>query len=207
MEADRNNMTSKLERELVLLRHGSTQWNAERRYLGHTDLGLLPSSIEQLTPLKQQPELWGDFWRVYCSDLLRCRETLAALRPELQETAVYDHRLREMNFGEWEGQTYEQLKGDGKYRNWLDDPEIITPPNGESWAEFKGRVDSFLLELFQAAEADAVAVAVHRVLIVTHGGIIRQLLTRAVPGLSFRDSTAPSPGTAYVLRLLWQDNS
>ncbi|HBS44312.1 MAG TPA: hypothetical protein DEA91_07415, partial [Paenibacillus sp.] len=38
-----------IELELVLVRHGQTQWNAEHRYLGHTDLPLLSSAVEQLS--------------------------------------------------------------------------------------------------------------------------------------------------------------
>lgn len=192
--------------ELVLLRHGSTQWNVERRYLGHTDLPLLPSSMEQFAQQEGNSEGLEDFWRVYSSDLTRCRQTLACIMPALREVAVYDNRLREMNFGDWEGLTYDQLKISSLYRSWLDDPEAVTPPNGESWKKFEERVDNFLLELVQAAEEESVTSTFtqpcfRRVLIVTHGGVIRQLLARTQPGLTFRDAPAPQPGTVTVIKL------
>src|SRR5690606_23681990 len=86
-------------------------------------------------------ELAGvNFAAVYASDLRRCRETLAWARPDLLDGAQLDPRLREMNFGRWEGQTYEMLKDDKRYRAWIDDPQAGTPPGGESWQAFQARV-------------------------------------------------------------------
>lgn len=202
--------------ELVLVRHGQTQWNVEHRYLGHTDLPLLPEAGEQLSQLKQHLRQLtdkpagssGSFWRVFCSDLLRCRETLAYIAPQLEKETVYDQRLREMNFGVFEGCTYEQLKDNDLYRRWIDDPSQITPPEGESWAEFNERLHSFLLDLGQAAEAAFSRTGkeiTNRVLVVTHGGVIRHILAQLVPDVTFYSAVAPSPGTAIVLKLLWQE--
>ncbi|WP_379147468.1 histidine phosphatase family protein [Paenibacillus sp. sgz500992] len=215
-----------LKLQLVLLRHGHTQWNKECRYLGSTDLPLLPGAQEELTALREQPELRGDFWRVYCSDLRRCRETLACIAPGLEASALYDSRLREMSFGAWEGCTYEQLQNNLDYRSWIDDPAEVTPPDGESWEAFEARLDSFLKELRQSAEASGdeaelsllpedstvqTAAPDHhpseeplhlRVLLVTHGGVIRQLLARALEDVTFRTAAAPPPGTVAVLTLV-----
>ncbi|ETT60303.1 MULTISPECIES: histidine phosphatase family protein [Paenibacillus] len=206
-----------IELELVLIRHGQTKWNVEHRYLGHTDIPLLTDASERLSQLQQQScmqtELSGGFWRVFCSDLLRCRETLAFVAPSLEQDAVYDQRLREMNFGAWEGCTYEQLKDNSLYRSWIDDPSKVTPPEGESWTEFDARLRSFLLDLGQAAAAAFGCCAIkekksevtsNRVLVVTHGGVIRNLLAQLVPGLTFYSAVAPSPGNVMVLKILWQ---
>lgn len=209
--------------ELVLLRHGHTQWNKERRYLGSSDLPLLPEEQEELAAHRELPELTGDFWRVYCSDLLRCRETLAAAAPSLAARAVYDPRLREMSFGEWEGCTYEQLSDNPLYRSWIDDPAAVTPPGGEDWTAFAARLEHFLTELLQEAglpvncrpdhqsgdgqtsSSDPVILGHERqklrVLIVTHGGVIRHLLAKTQPGVTFRTAIAPPPGTAAVIQL------
>ncbi|MNI20614.1 Alpha-ribazole phosphatase [compost metagenome] len=194
--------------ELVLIRHGHTLWNKEHRYLGSTDLPLLPESKAQLAALRQQPELAGSFWRVYCSDMRRCRETLELIAPALMHYAIYDSRLREMSFGAWEGYTYEQLQHLSQYRDWIDDPAAVTPPDGEAWSVFTGRVEHFVSGLLQAAAAVGLKSSSHagplRVLVVTHGGIIRQLLARTMEGRSFRDTTAPPPGTAVTVRLQLQ---
>ncbi|KWX74330.1 hypothetical protein AML91_15910 [Paenibacillus jilunlii] len=195
--------------ELVLIRHGHTLWNKERRYLGSTDLALLPESRAELAALRQQPELAGGFWRVYCSDMRRCRETLDLIAPALMHNAIYDSRLREMSFGSWEGHTYEQLQHLPQYRSWIDDPAAVTPPGGEAWSAFTGRVEHFVSGLLQAAAAapglkNGSHAGPLRVLVVTHGGIIRQLLARTMEGCSFRDTAAPPPGTAATVRLQLQ---
>lgn len=208
--------------ELVLVRHGQTQWNVEHRYLGHTDLPLLPEAVDQLSQLNQQlrqlTDKWDEpssgFWRVFCSDLLRCRETLAYIAPLLEKETLYDQRLREMNFGVFEGCTYEQLKSNDLYRRWIDDPSQATPPEGESWTEFNERLLGFLLDLGQAAEAEFSRSVTrenvgeeitNRVLVVTHGGVIRHILAQLVPDITFYSAVAPSPGALMVLQLCWQN--
>lgn len=132
--------------EWWLVRHGLTAWNAERRYQGHSDPSLLPGEASGLTDLHR--ELEGvNFAAVFASDLRRCRETLAWARPDLLNNVQYDPRLREMNFGLWEGQTYEMLKDNERYRAWIDDPQAVTPPDGESWEAFRSRVWEVCREL------------------------------------------------------------
>lgn len=136
---------------LLLVRHGTTRWNREKRYLGHTDIPLDPGGRDELAPLAR--ELAGKAIRgVYCSDLARCRETLAIISPAHADTAMYDPRLREMDFGAWEGHTYEQLQHEPLYRQWIDSPQQVTPPGGESWADFAGRIDGFVGSLLKDVE-------------------------------------------------------
>ncbi|MBW4083480.1 histidine phosphatase family protein [Paenibacillus sp. S150] len=195
--------------ELVLIRHGHTLWNRERRYLGSTDLPLLPESKAELAKLRKQPELAGGFWRVCSSDLRRCRETLEVIAPHLAQAAIHDSRLREMSFGAWEGLVYGQLQHNPRYRRWIDDPAAVTPPGGEAWAAFTERVEGFVSGLLQSAAAasrlENGGEPPHlRALIVTHGGVIRQLLTKIAARSSFRDTAAPLPGTAVTVRLMLQ---
>ncbi|MCM3699900.1 histidine phosphatase family protein [Paenibacillus macerans] len=132
--------------EWWLVRHGLTEWNVQRRYQGHSDLALLPGEASGLKPLRR--ELAGvEFSAVYASDLLRCRQTLEYARSDLAERCVADCRLREMDFGAWEGRTYELLKDDALYRAWIDDPQRVTPPDGESWQAFRTRVEDVCQEL------------------------------------------------------------
>ncbi|WP_178020708.1 histidine phosphatase family protein [uncultured Paenibacillus sp.] len=138
--------------EWWLVRHGLTAWNAERRYQGHSDPPLLPGEASGLAELRRELA-GGRFTAVYASDLRRCRETLAWARPDLLDALQRDPRLREMNFGRWEGQTYEMLKDDERYRAWLDDPQAVTPPGGESWEAFKARVSEVCGELLTRTEA------------------------------------------------------
>ncbi|MGG2994813.1 histidine phosphatase family protein [Paenibacillus macerans] len=138
--------------EWWLVRHGLTEWNVQHRYQGHSDPALLPCEASGLEPLRR--DLAGvDFSAVYSSDLARCRQTLEYARPDLMGRCVADRRLREMDFGAWEGRTYEMLKDDASYRAWIDDPQRVTPPGGESWQAFRARVEGVRQELAACSQA------------------------------------------------------
>ncbi len=162
--------------ELVVVRHGMTAWNQERRYQGHRDIPLwFPHALEGLNRLRDA--LAGEhFDAVHCSDLTRCRQTLAHVREGHYAEAgvVYDARLRELDFGDYEGQYYDQLKDDPAYRAWIDSRGEQPTPGGESTIALRERLTAWLDGVFDAAQN-----AGHRrVLTVTHGGVIRELRRR-----------------------------
>jgi len=167
--------------DLFLVRHGVTDWNKEKRYLGHTDRGVLKSELIQLENLKKTLRNYS-FDQVYSSDLRRCQETVAYLNLSGQMT--HDARVREMNFGDWEGKTYNELQADSTYRDWLDNWEDHPIPNGECGAAFKARIDSFVQDLLEHANNESIKEQ-KKFLIMTHGGVIRYLVSKFVPSTSF----------------------
>lgn len=173
--------------QLFLIRHGLTQWNAERKYLGHSDIPVNSRSLEDYFPLKNVLHQYG-ILKVYSSDLLRCRETAAFLFP--QQPVTYDARLRELHFGVWEGRTYEELKHCSIYSSWLDNWESTGPPGGETGISFQERVSSFLREFLEGELDSAV--------IVTHGGVIRQIVSSFLNTPDFWHISAPF-GKAVIL--------
>lgn len=192
--------------EWWFIRHGYTEWNRSRRYQGHSDLELLSG---EEAALAQLPAELADipFSKAYCSDLLRCRETLTRIRPDLASVACYDARLRELNFGDWEGKTYEELKHLKAYRSWIDDPSSYMPPGGESWEQFESRIAEFYRELrknmpdayLNEAEASLQA----PVLIVTHGGVISLLAGILAGGREFHDPDFKiAPGEILRMKIL-----
>lgn len=191
---------------LYILRHGITQWNMEKRYLGHYDIGIAEQAVEVLEALR--PELEPiSFDRVYCSDLRRCRESLTLAAPQWADQAAYDARLREMDFGAWEGLTYEELMQFPAYSQWLEDPTNMHPPEGESWQQFEKRVGDFLtemqsraLQLAEQKEDQSVSF-----LVVTHGGVIRQMMA-SLTGAQFWD-TAPIHGRVLELEMIHDQGS
>ncbi|WP_079508841.1 histidine phosphatase family protein [Mesobacillus jeotgali] len=152
---------------IALFRHGMTMENKRQAYLGWTDSPLVPGQVF--------PEILEDFDRIYTSDLGRCRETAKVLFPN--KTAEVVPELREMSFGEWEGKTYEQLKNDVIYQKWLDEPFRISPPNGESFFAFTQRVNKGWGEITGKMIEHRVKTSA----LVTHGGVIRYLLTAYSP--------------------------
>lgn len=218
-----------MKMQIVLLRHGTTRWNREKRYLGHTDLPLIDGVQQELEPARRALEGWQ--WdSIYCSDLLRCRETLERIIPRSLDShslpaVIYDDRLREMDFGRWEGLTYNDLCEQPAYRSWIDDPSSVCPPDGESWQHFSQRIEQFARMILpdsgrlehlanRALLQDQSAVGenlmgtplslntsdpVRRIMVMTHGGVIRQFVTRCCPDIHFWDLTIP-PGGGYLLK-------
>lgn len=184
--------------EWWLVRHGVTRLNLEKRYQGHLDEGLLHEGKTGLSHLKRQLE-GIEFSKVYCSDLLRCRETLSYVRPDLEPVAKYDNRLRETSFGDWEGKTYEMMKDNQEYREWLRDPGAVTPPRGESWKEFISRIQELYNELLNTTGQLNEEGPDSPILLVTHGGVISMISTIHQPGTGFWDHSVP-PGGLQILK-------
>ncbi|WP_410893333.1 histidine phosphatase family protein [Neobacillus sp. 204] len=152
---------------IALFRHGVTEENKRKAYLGWNDSPLCFETKANSISKRYQ--------RYYSSDLKRCVLTAKRLFPHASPHFVKE--LREMNFGKWEGKTYEDLKEIRLYRNWLTDPFAHCPPEGESFQEFNKRIDSGwskIAEEILTSNLESVAV-------ITHGGVIRYLLSRFAP--------------------------
>lgn len=158
--------------ELVVVRHGVTPWNLERRYQGQRDIPLLlPDAVPDMDRLHEH--LAGaEFDAIHCSDLARCRQTLAHVQPGRDASALFDPRLRELDFGDYEGRRWDELKDDPSYRAWIDSAGMQAPPGGESADMLWERLSAWLDDVLSQAEGR------RHVLAVSHGGVIRELRRR-----------------------------
>lgn len=156
---------------VTLLRHGLTKANQEKRYIGWTDASLL----EEATQVGLYRILDAPFDAIYSSDLKRCIQTARLIAP--LQCPIEDHRLREMNFGLWEGKTYEDLKNHRHYQKWIDNPFDTVPPDGESFLNFESRV----MECWHDILKECIQQKYRNLLLVSHGGPIRLLLTALSP--------------------------
>ena len=150
---------------ILLVRHGETDWNAERRVQGHSDTPLNATGRAQARALAR--ELAHEtIDAVYSSDLLRAHETarIVAESRGLEVTAIRD--LRERHFGTWEGLTDDEI--------FARFPEAAT---GGSWGDGETR-EEMADRVFAALERIADAHVGRRVLVVSHGGPLRAVLTR-----------------------------
>jgi len=144
--------------ELLLVRHGETDWNAAGRLQGHTDRPLSDSGREQARRLADElaeEQLDG----IYSSDLARARETAEIVGERLRLPVALDPDLREKDWGTWEGLTpAERLE-----------VELV----GESTEQHEKRMLAALGRI--AAKHPG-----GRVLVVTHGGSMRRVQTEAL---------------------------
>lgn len=111
---------------------------------------------------KMRIHLPSSFDKVYSSPLLRCSQ----LAQEFTDSIVFDDRLKEMDFGEWEMQFWDKIPRE-EIQPWYDDFIFVSTPKGESFDQVYRRLYTFFEDLRQANHK--------RILIVTHGGIIRSI--------------------------------
>jgi probable phosphoglycerate mutase len=152
---------------IAFLRHGPTEWNAQGRIQGHTDIPLSEAGLEKMSGLRLPPEFVGA--RLFTSPSKRARQTVGALG--LVEPML-DGRLMEQNWGRWEGLTTDEIRAqDGEdcfARAGL--RHEFRPPGGESTAELMARVAAFMTDAARERR-DAIAVA--------HFGVLRAAYTLA----------------------------
>ena len=153
--------------KLYLLRHGETELNLQKVYYGSIDCALTAKGREQasgLTPIFAEKPL--DL--VLESPLIRAKETAAIVLGRREVKREIDDRLREIDFGCWEGKSWQQLQGDPLFDEWCRDWQNVRPPQGESAMDLAVRVGSFYAELCTRSEGN--------ILIVAHHGVLQQLM-------------------------------
>jgi probable phosphoglycerate mutase len=147
------------------VRHGETEWNAEGRWCGRSDVPLsaVGRRQAQLLARRLQPL---PIEALYSSPLVRALETARLIGQATGLEPVVDSRLVELSYGEWEGRTFEESKraAPGIYRAWEADPAAQAPPGGESGEQLIIRVIPFLREVAGRHPAGNVVVVSHRTL-------------------------------------------
>jgi len=165
-----------IARRLYFIRHGETDWNAERRLQGQRDIPLNDRGRAQsarcgdiLRALLAAGGRAAEEFAYISSPLSRTRETMEIIRAELGLTSqhyVTDARLAEMSFGRWEGLTFDEVKARDRAGLVMRERDKwnFSPPDGESYAKLYARVADWHAEL--ASDASVAA----------HGGVARAIM-------------------------------
>ncbi|HEY0274053.1 MAG TPA: alpha-ribazole phosphatase [Chitinophaga sp.] len=157
---------------IYLIRHTTPSIPRGTCY-GFTDLDLAPTFETEAGRLLSL--LPSTSINVYTSPLQRCRRLAQFLFPSASITL--DNRLKELNFGDWEMQRWDDL-GENALRAWMTDYVRTRVPGGESYEDLYARSIESLLEITATGQDSA---------IVTHGGVIRSILAYAM-GTSLENS-------------------
>jgi len=180
--------------DLILIRHGETDWNRELRFQGHIDVPLNDTGHEQARRLGLR--LAGEtVHHIACSDLLRTQQTAAPAAQQLGLPVRTTIELREQSFGVGEGLRAEEIQArhPRAWEDWLAFQADRALPGGESTREFHARV---MAALGGIAEQHAGRV----VLVVTHGGVL-DMVWRTARSLGLdgpRRSEIPNAGVNRV---------
>ena len=172
---------------IYLLRHGQTEYNAQKRYQGQRDIPLSPEGAAQLRRADFDPDV------VYVSTLQRTSQTARILFPEAKLVPV--DGLKEMCFGSFEGRNFIEMEHDPDYLAWVNANCESPCPDGETKAVFSERVCRAFAALVDKALADGEETLV----ILAHGGTQMATMERyALPHADYYHWCAPNAG-GYVL--------
>lgn len=152
---------------LYIVRHGETLWNHTLKYQGQTDIPLNERGVQQAHSLGRRLKK-EKFAAFYASDLKRAYDTASIIASYHGGKVEARKALREINFGQWEGLTREEINarfGDVA-RRWWCEPLATRLPDGETLGEVAERAVREITEIANRHPDEAV-------LVVSHGGTIR----------------------------------
>ena len=152
--------------EIILIRHGETEWNLSGRWQGHADSALSPRGIAQAKALAARMAK-EEVDQVYASDLERAQHTARLAGSEANWTFSLMPELRERDLGVLEGLTTDEMlvEHPDVYRSFREDGPEYQPPGGESFKQFYYRCSSAIEHLASEHPSGKIAV-------VTHGGVL-----------------------------------
>lgn len=157
--------------QLIITRHGETDWNLAHRFQGQSDVPLNARGRQQADQLAARLAS-EHFDAIYTSDLSRAWDTAQAIATHHTCPLIAEPRLREGDFGEWEGCTFEELEArdPARVKAWMEDVGHFTPPGGETLHDVAGRVAAAYADIAQKHTDD------ESILIAAHGGSLQMLI-------------------------------
>lgn len=190
-------MTGKNYCTFYLVRHGQTDWNVKKMMQGHKDSRLTDLGIKQAQELAKKLNRIH-FDAVFSSDLLRAKRTAEIIVAEKKLAIATTQLLRERSFGKYEGWSWERYyqqfeKSLEKYKKLTEKEYFVhkLDPSIESDEEVVSRLITLIREI-------AVGNAGKKILLVSHGGLMRVFLTHIGYGTRRELRAGCVKNTAYV---------
>lgn len=156
--------------KLILIRHGKTTWNLSGRYQGQTNTELSLEGIEQAKKIATRLRM-EKIDQIYSSDLSRAYQTAKHIAHYHSLTVQKEYSLREIDFGQWEGLTYDQIE-----QTWPQELHLLFTnasqaniPGGETIQALTNRLSSKIDQLVSQNEHKTIVV-------VSHGMAIRSII-------------------------------
>ena len=177
--------------KLVMIRHGLTDALEKHLYYGAVDIPLNEKGKEELIRFRNEG-VYPDFsgYDIYTSGMIRTEQTLELIMGKVDHTV--EPRFREMNFGDFELKSYEDLKDRDDYQHWLTDVgSIPCPGGGEKADDFGKRVLEAANEIIAGGKDS---------MLVIHGGVISKIMQQYFPGIirNYYEWT-PASGKGYII--------
>ena len=147
--------------EIILIRH-TTPKIAKGICYGQSDIDVTNTFLEEIKPILKEVYINDNETIYYSSPLKRCEK----LAKKLSNNIIFDDRLKELDFGDWELQNWDKINKKD-LDHWMNNFVKIAATNGESYLDLHARTTDFLLEIAKQKPK--------KVVIITHAGVIRSL--------------------------------
>lgn len=180
--------------EIILCRHGQTDWNTQGRYQGRTDVPLNEFGQQQARELARKlSEYTIDV--VYSSTLERAYDTALEIARPRNLKVRRDPRLDEIDQGAWEGMRHDEimLHHPEKLAAWQDHPLDLRLPDGETLEEVRVRVRDFLDDMMLLHQGQSICVVAH--------SVSMAVIKHELQGLTLREALATLPANASWERI------
>ena len=151
--------------KITLVRHSEVIKEYQGKYNGHIDISLSDKGRSDAKELANKLQNIK-FDKIYCSDLLRAKETLEAF--EYTITPIYTKDLREKSWGQHEGKSFEEIQSEGiEYKNF---EQWISALDGEEFITYKERLQNYFYKTILKQDCE-------NILVITHSGVIKTILS------------------------------
>lgn len=171
--------------KVIFIRHGKTEGNKYKRYIGSTDEPLCEEGIAELGTVKY-PEC--DI--LVSSPMARCRQTAEIIYPDMDYSVC--ENFRECDFGMFEGKNYTELADVPEYQKWIDGNAEDPFPDGEDPYDFRRRCVCEFEKLAASVPEKCTAA------LIVHGGVIMSVLEKyAYPQKAFYEWSTEN-GHGYI---------
>jgi phosphoserine phosphatase len=152
--------------QLIIIRHGQTEWNRVERFRGRTDIDLDETGRKQAEATAQRITEWPVSF-LYYSPLKRTTTAAGIISEKLKLKMEPLPGLMDMDYGKWQGLTPEEakIKDEGLYKLWLESPQLVKFPGGESLEQLRERAGAAIDELIQKHPLETIGVVTHKTVI------------------------------------------
>lgn len=159
--------------ELYIVRHGETVWNAKKLLQGNTDIELNENG-RRLAKITGEALSATRIDKIYSSPLSRAYETASLIAGDRNIPIIKNDLLKELSFGDWEGQNMSLLLKDEtqKFRHFFKEPHLYqATTNGETLEALCARAKTFMTTIIEPQEKSC-----ERIMIVGHGAINKAIM-------------------------------
>ncbi|MBS4958009.1 MAG: histidine phosphatase family protein [Clostridium sp.] len=180
---------------LALIRHGKTEANEKHLYCGKSNISLSEKGIKELNDIKNLIK-YPEYNKFFSSGAKRANETLEILYPKKVYYEI--NEFWEYDFGDFEMKSYDMLKENKEYINWITDKDgQVSCPNGESKIQYRERIKEAFNKFIEKCYKEGIGTAV----LVCHGGTIGTILEIFYDCSKSFYEHQPACGRGYTLTL------